>query len=160
VRGELLVEVLTDAPATVLAVGRRVFAERSSPVTHRSPAFTIASSRQTRSGWILRLEGVGDRREAERWRGRELLALAAELAVPGPDEVYVHEFAGMRVDTGDPDPPARVIGWYGVPQGIVLEIEGPRGRYDLPYNEAFVRGVDRASRTLYVSLPEGLPVVR
>ena len=38
----------------------------------------------------------------------------------------------------------------------MLEVQGPKREFLLPYRKEFVRQVDRAARRLVVTLPEGL----
>jgi ribosomal 30S subunit maturation factor RimM len=45
---------------------------------------------------------------------------------------------------------------YDLPAGILIEVQGPKREFLLPYKKEFVKQVDRAGRRLRVSLPEGL----
>ena len=38
----------------------------------------------------------------------------------------------------------------------MLELLTPRGLRDVPFNEAFVRALDREARTMTLDVPEGL----
>lgn len=165
-KGELLVEAITTDPGVVLAEGRLVIPGTTSgdvsggtdggsgePGTRR-----ILRSRPTNDGWILALEGIADRDTAESWRGRHLLAPFGELVPPDPDEVYVHEIVGMTLRDATGASRGVVAGWYEVPQGMILEVDSPGGRFDLPFNAAFVTRVDRANRTMTVDLPDDLPL--
>jgi ribosomal 30S subunit maturation factor RimM len=49
-----------------------------------------------------------------------------------------------------------VSGLYELPAGLMLEVQGPRREFLLPYKREFVRGVDREARRLTVALPDGL----
>jgi 16S rRNA processing protein RimM len=88
VRGELAVEALTDEPDAILAPGRRLFQG-----THDGALWVDAKSglprelhvtglRPVKDGWLLTLEEITDRTEAERWNGRHLLTLTEELSEP------------------------------------------------------------------------------
>jgi 16S rRNA processing protein RimM len=162
IRGELAVELMTGAPDAVFAPGSRVFAGTTDGAVWRAPetgatrTLTIESVRPFQAGRLVKFEGIDDRTGAESWRGRHLLAPAADLEPPAQGEVYLHELAGMRVLDASGAELGSVRGWYKVPQGYVLEIETPRGMADVPFNEHFVRGVDRVERALAVELPEGL----
>ena len=45
---------------------------------------------------------------------------------------------------------------YELPAGLMIEVQGPRREFLLPYKKEFVREVDRAGRRLTVAPPEGL----
>ncbi|HJP61120.1 MAG TPA: ribosome maturation factor RimM [Gemmatimonadaceae bacterium] len=113
IRGEVIVEPLTDKPDVVFASGSRVFAgthDGDPAVAHdvkgeeEIPTLTIASSRPFKQGLIVQFEELQDRDSAELWRGRYLLARFSELPPPEEDEVYLHDLIGMKAEssTGEP----------------------------------------------------------
>ena len=90
------------------------------------------------------------------WRGLFLAAPAEQLAPPGVDEVYLHELEGFSVRLPDETPLGLVTAIYELPAGLVIEVQGPKREFLLPYKKEFVQQVDRAGRRLVVSPPEGL----
>jgi 16S rRNA processing protein RimM len=49
-----------------------------------------------------------------------------------------------------------VTAWYEMPAGLMLEVQGPKREFLLPYRKELVRVVDRERRRLVVDPPEGL----
>ena len=45
---------------------------------------------------------------------------------------------------------------YELPSGLMIEVQGPKREFLLPYKKEFVQQVDRAGRRLVVTPPEGL----
>ena len=45
---------------------------------------------------------------------------------------------------------------YELPAGLMIEVQGPKREFLLPYKKEFVREVDREARRLVVTPPEGL----
>ena len=45
---------------------------------------------------------------------------------------------------------------YELPSGLMIEVQGPKREFLLPYKKEFVRQVDRGGRRLVVTPPEGL----
>jgi 16S rRNA processing protein RimM len=139
--------VLTNEPDAVFASGRLLY---QGDVVH-----TVERSRPFKDAWLVKLQAVDDKTRADHMRGAEFMVPINDLAPPDENEVYLDELNGMRVtdetlgDIGD------VAGWYDLPQGLVLEVRGPR-RADVPFNEAFVKKVDRSARRIEVNLPDGL----
>jgi 16S rRNA processing protein RimM len=85
------------------------------------------------------------------------------LSVPpealGPlteDEVYLHELDGFAVRLPDETPLGLVSAVYELPAGLMIQVQGPKREFLLPYKKEFVQQVDRAGRRLVVTPPEGL----
>ena len=87
--------------------------------------------------------------------GNFLAAEAASLAPLEGDEVYLDELAGFAVEDVAGGALGLVTGWYELPAGLTLEVQGPRREFLLPYRKELVRKVDRAARKLVVELPAG-----
>ena len=160
IRGEVIVEPLTDKPDVIFASGSRVFAGTpdGDPAIARDvkgeeeiPTLTISDSRPFKQGWIVRFEEIADRDSAELWRGRYLLARFSELPPPAEDEVYLHDLIGMKAEATTGEPIGTVKTFYELPQGIVLELVTPRGTILVPYRpEAIVR-IDVAARVVVIN---------
>jgi len=45
---------------------------------------------------------------------------------------------------------------YELPAGLMIEVQGAKREFLLPYKKEFVREVDREARRLTVTPPEGL----
>ena len=163
-KGELVVQPSTDEPGVVFAPGRRVYADYADQTATRSPGYNarreciIESSRPFKESWLVKLDCVHDKTEADLWRGVSFEVPAEELPPPNEDEneLYQHEITGMRVRDDEHGELGVVADWYTVPQGLVLEVRGAAWRADVPFNEAFVTKVDRVARMIDVRLPDGL----
>jgi 16S rRNA processing protein RimM len=159
IRGELVIEPLTDAPDAVFAPGRRVFAG----TVDGDPApdgreLVVEESRPFKGGgWIVAFVGIDDRNEAERWRERYVLAPVAELEPIGDDQVYLHDLLGMVVELdASRDVVGDVIDVYELPQGVMLDVRREKGTVLIPFRSEIVTEVDRAARRILISPPEGL----
>jgi 16S rRNA processing protein RimM len=160
IRGEVIVEPLTDKPDVVFASGSRVFAGTADgdPAVARDvkgaeevPTLTISRSQPYKQGLIVQFEEIQDRDSAELWRGRYLLARFSELPPLEEDEVYLHDLIGMKAETATGEPIGTVKTYYELPQGIVLDLETSKGSVLVPYRpEAIVR-TDVAARTVVVN---------
>src|SRR3954470_22592223 len=129
IRGEVVVEPITDAPDAVFASGRRVFAGTASgDLAPNRAELHVATSRPFNEGFLVAFAEVPDRTVAETWRGRYLLLPAHEVAPPADDEVYVHELVGMRVQLEDGAPVGVVEETYELPQGLAIDVrrDAPR----------------------------------
>jgi 16S rRNA processing protein RimM len=161
IRGEVVVETITDEPDAVFASGRRVFA--GTATGDLAPARTelhITTSRPFNDGLLVGFTEVPDRTVAETWRGRYLLLPAAELPAPADDEIYVHDLVGMTVTLNDGTVVGAVEEIYELPQGLAIDVrrEPPRDRETvlLNYDERTIASVDKDARVIVVTPPEGL----
>jgi 16S rRNA processing protein RimM len=158
VRGELVVELHTDAPDAIFASGRRLFAGTvDGDVARGAPELTVVSSRPFKGGLIVALAEVRDRDAAELWRDRFLLVPTSELSAPADDEVYYHELIGMRVQRAGGELVGEVEGLYELPLGLTLEVRPPgKPTILIPYRPEIVTSVDVKDRVMTIEPPEGL----
>lgn len=168
VRGEVLIEPLTDSPDVIFAPGSRVFGGDSKgdlPVTadtdeagggHHPPTLTVDSLRFHKGGLLVQFQEINDRNSAELWRGRYLLAPFAELPAPKEDEVYLHDLIGMTVETEAGERVGEVSTFYELPQGIMLDVNSAKGSVLIPYRAEMVLRTDLARRTIVFNEKTGL----
>jgi 16S rRNA processing protein RimM len=116
----------------------------------------IERSRAYHREWLVKFEGVDAREGLEPWRGLFLGVPADQLTPLQENEVYLHELEGFSVRRPDGTPLGLVSAIYELPAGLMIEVQGPKREFLLPYKAEFVREVDRAARRLVVEPPEGL----
>jgi 16S rRNA processing protein RimM len=156
VRGELLIEVITDEPDAVYASGRSVFAGSDRDATDESRVLTVLETRPFKDGLLVRFEEIPDRTAAELWNGRLLFVPEHELTPPGEGEVYVHELQGMRVELSSGEVVGTVADVFEVPQGLLLDVARERGTVLVPFTDEVIVDIDRARRIVRIDPPEGL----
>jgi len=157
IRGELAVEVITDAPEAVFASGARLFAGTTTgDLDPHGTELHVVQASPFKGGMIVRFQEITDRTQAERWRDRYLLVPAAEVAPPEEGEVYVHELIDMRVVLASGEEIGSVIDVYDLPQGLTLDVRRAKGSVMLPFSDRVVTGVDREARVITIDPPDGM----
>jgi 16S rRNA processing protein RimM len=159
IRGELLVEPITDAPDAVFVSGRRLFAGTAAgDPSPDGQQLEVTAVRQHMESIRLTIRGIADRTAADLWRGRFLLAPKDELPPPAEDEVYLHDLIGMRVMHEDGRALGTVADTYDLPQGLMLDVRPVNGgtTYFIPWRDEILVHVDEAARVITVHPPEGL----
>ncbi len=160
IRGEVVIEPLTDKPDVIFASGSRVFAgtRDGNPARVRDmkgeeeiPTLTISGSKPFKKGLIVQFEELRDRDAAELWRGRYLLAPFSELPPLEEGQVYLHDLIGMKAVSTDGKDLGTVTTFYELPQGIMLDIHTPRGSVLVPYRPEFVVQADVEARRLLIN---------
>lgn len=166
IRGEVVVEPLTDKPEVVFASGSRVFAGtadgdlavvRDPKGKEEIPTLTISEAKPFKKGLIVRFEELRDRDSADLWRGRYLLAPFSELPPLQEDEVYLHDLIGMSVVNAASDSLGTVTTLYELPNGIMLDVKTRRGgTVMIPYRPEMIVRTDIETRTIVVNDTLGL----
>ena len=167
VRGELVVEIITDAPEAIFASGRRVLVGSVTgdpPRDARTPReaslpreLTVKGTTPFKGGLIVDFEELTDRTVAELFLKRYLLVPVADLAPAGEDEVYFHELLGMSVVLASGESLGIVDALYELPQGLMIDVKRDAGgTVMLPYRSEVVTEVRIGDRTIVVDPPEGL----
>ena len=152
IRGELVIEPLVDEPLAIFASGRRMVGGGAE--------VEIVESRPFKGGLLVRLEGLTNRTEAERWRGRTLSVAESDVPQPADGALFLRELEGMAVRDTAGLAMGTVVAWYEVPSGILLDVRHGAREATIPFNEHFVRQTDRAARTLTIDIPPELWVER
>jgi 16S rRNA processing protein RimM len=165
IRGEVVIEPLTDKPDVVFASGSRVFAGTSNgdlaivrdvKGEKETPTLTVAGSKPFKKGLIVQFEELRDRDSAELWRGRYLLAPFSELPPLQKDQVYLHDLIGMSVGSLTGEQLGVVTTFYELPQGIMLDVRTGRGSVIIPYRPEIIVRTDIEARTIVVDDTLGL----
>ncbi|HWL40783.1 MAG TPA: ribosome maturation factor RimM [Gemmatimonadaceae bacterium] len=165
IRGEVVVEPLTDKPDVVFASGSRVFAGnakgelaagRGVHGEDAPPTLTIEGSKPFKKGLIVQFEELRDRDSADLWRGRYLLAPFSELPPLEDDEVYLHDLIGMKVVSREGEPIGEVTTLYELPHGVMLDVKTGRGSALIPYRPEIIVRIDVTARTVVIDESLGL----
>jgi 16S rRNA processing protein RimM len=154
-KGEVAVFPLTDDPEVTFKAGRTLTMVDLGGTPVGEPVI-IERSRPFHREWLIKFRGLDDRDSLESRRDLLLAAPAGELREPEGDEVYLHELTGFAVRDEADTALGLVTGLYEMPSGLMLEVQGQKREFLLPYKKEFIRRVDRAGRKLTVALPEGL----
>ena len=159
VRGELVVEPISDEPDAIFASGRRFFVgdAEGRPDTRGTTVQVVGAVGESREQLQC------DRNAADLWRDRYLLLPEDELPALAEDEIYLHDVPGMRVELPDGTVVGRVTTVWELPQGLVLDVAreaAAAGTKDatvmIPYDERTVQMIDRGERRIIVDVPAGL----
>ena len=154
-KGDCTLFPITDDPRAVFTPGRSVWLVGLEGTVVAGP-ITIERSREYHREWLIKFAGADHRDALDPWRGLFVAVPEVELTPPEGDEVYLHELAGFAVRSEDGTPLGLVSAVYELPSGLMIEVQGPKREFLLPYRKEFVREVDRGKRRLVVAPPEGL----
>ncbi len=154
-KGECTVFPLTSDPEAVFAPGREVWLMKLSGELVNGPLI-VERSRAYHREWLVAFKGYPERGAVEGWNDLLLSAPADTLRPPDDGEVYLHELTGFSVVDETGEALGVVTAVDEVITGVLLEVQGRKREFVLPFRKEFVVGVDRERRRLDVRLPEGM----
>lgn len=104
----------------------------------------------------MKFQGIDSISDAETLLGCELQVPAAERGQLEPGWTYVSDLAGCTVFDG-----VREIGkvedvQFGAGEAPLLIVKSGSTSYEIPFAEAYLKGVDLKDRRIDMLLPEGL----
>ena len=169
-RGEVLAQVHSDVPDR-FAVGMKLFGLVTAESATRRPKHGKEPERfperrrelEIEDLWphkgllVLKFGGVDSISDAESLIGSELQVPRAERAELEPGWTFISDLVNCSVfDRG------REIGrvedvQFGAGEAPLLVVAGEGGKkYDIPFAEAYLEGVNKERRQVRMSLPEGM----
>ena len=116
----------------------------------------IASVRPKGAGWIVAIEGVFDRSEAEALRGAVLVARRDDLPDLPPGEWYIDDLVGLAVIDESGEDLGLLEEVMKLPANDVFVVRGSRGEILVPALDHVIVDVDQAARRMRVKLPAGI----
>ena len=149
VKGELLLQVLTDFPRQLFQAERLYLGE-----AHR--LHTVASLRRHGQDMLLQLEEVTDRDQAEALRGEVLFTRTDDLPPLPPGVYYLHQIEGLEVLTEQGENLGRVKEILKTGANDVYVVQGEKGEILLPAIPQVIREVRLEEGRIVVRLLEGL----
>ena len=151
VRGEVVVEVLSDVPARFQKGSRVTGVREGAPPL----PLTVAAGRVHKTGAVVRFEGYDDRDRAGELRGLDLEVPRAEVPKASRGTYYQFELLGCLCRDRGAEL-GRVVEVVEDGGGVMLIVEGEGRRIPVPFVKEFLRRVDVAAGTIDLELPEGL----
>jgi 16S rRNA processing protein RimM len=153
VRGEVVVEVLSDVPDR-FRKGSRLLAVREGAPAASPATLIVASSRPHKSGAVVRFEGFADPDEAAVLRGLDLEVPRAEVPKAPSGTYYQYELLGCLCRDGE-DELGRVVEVVEDGGGLMLIVAGEGRRVPVPFVKDFLRRVDVETGEIDLALPPG-----
>jgi 16S rRNA processing protein RimM len=120
---------------------------------------TIAGARGTQRGWLVQLEGITTRTDAEALRGQVVEVDRSALDL-GEDDVLLADLVGLEVRRADGTPWGKVAEIMAGPLQDVLVIHDGDIERLLPLVDQFVTNVDLDAGVVTVDPPDDLPESR
>jgi 16S rRNA processing protein RimM len=153
-RGEVAAEMHSDVPGR-FAAGMKLFVLPKSQDSRRE--LEVEDLWPHKGLLVLKFRGVDSISDAELLIGSELQVLSTERADLEPGWNYISDLIGCVVLDQ-----AREIGriedvQFGAGEAPLLMVANAAGKkFEVPFAEAYLEGVDTAQRQVRMNLPEGM----
>lgn len=135
VRGELRFKPYN--PSSDLLLGLRAAILRA-PRERDGREVALRSTRRHGAGWLIVLEGCGDRDAAQALRGSELCVPRTALPEPEEGEYYLVDLVGLEARFAGGEVLGEVAEAIDYPASCVLRVETQRGAIEVPVHERYV----------------------
>ena len=151
IRGEVTVQVLTDAPADRFVPGTEFVVEPAA-----AGPLTVVGARWNKDILLLAFDGIETRNEAETLRGAKLFIETEELDGDDDEGWYEHELVGLEARVGS-QVVGKIAALHTMPVQDLLVVEAPDGKEILiPFVEQIVPEVNVAEGFVLLTPPDGL----
>jgi 16S rRNA processing protein RimM len=152
VRGEVIVQPMTDSPSRFRRLNAVWVGENSASAQQRAVEKAVPAPHGIR----MKLKGIDDRTAAERTRGQLLFVDKANQVHPPAGRYFVHDVIGLVVRGEEGIDLGTITDVLHYPASDVYVVRGKRGDVQIPAVKEFVKAIDIENRIMTVRLIEGL----
>ncbi len=153
VRGEASVEAWTDSLERFTALTAVTLV--SPDETSTRPA-TVEAVRLHAGRALVKLAGIDSPEEVQTFRNWTIEIPEEAARKLEPDEYFLHDLVGLTLVDNAGNERGKVVGVEETGGGLLLVVQGPKQRFDVPFATEICTKIDLASKTITVELPEGL----
>jgi 16S rRNA processing protein RimM len=157
VRGDLSVQIVTDFPERMVSLDL-VYVGADPDKPHRMTEHRVTWARRAKNDqWLLHLDDVTSRDDAERFRSQYICVSLADAVPLEEDEVYLFQVIGLEVRSTDGETLGRVTDVIETGANDVYVVRGETyGEVLIPAIAGVVLNIDVEAGLMTVQVPAGL----
>jgi 16S rRNA processing protein RimM len=153
VRGEASVEAWSDSPERFTEVSAVTLV---SPDESSTRDVSIESVRIHAGRALVKFAGIESPEEVQLLQNWTVEVPSSQARKLDENEYFLHDLVGLTLIDNDGSPRGKVIEIEETGGGVLLVVEGPRGRFDVPFAADICTKVDLDAKTIVVNLPDGI----
>jgi 16S rRNA processing protein RimM len=153
VRGEASVQAWSDSPERFNDVSSVTLV---SPDELSTRDAAIESVRIHAGRALIKFAGIESPEEVQLLQNWTVEVPSSQARKLDDDEYFLHDLVGLTLIDSDGSSRGKVIEIEETGGGVLLVVEGSRGRFDVPFAADICTKVDLEAKTIAVSLPEGI----
>ena len=149
IRGDVKVQPTAIEPAELVKF-KRVF------IGPNHDEYTVQSFRAYQNNWLLKLEGVDTRNDAELLQGRSVSIKRQDRPLPAEAEYFTNQIIGLAVETIDGVVLGQITEILKTGANDVYVVKNERREILLPAQDEVIRNIDVEHGKMIVKLLPGL----
>src|SRR4051794_40277852 len=153
VRGEASVEAWSDSPERFSDVASVTLVSPDEASTRDA---AIESVRIHAGRALVKFAGIESPEEVQLLQNWTVEVPSSEARKLDEDEYFLHDLVGLTLIDGHGVARGKVIEIEETGGGVLLVVEGRRGKFDVPFAADICTNVDLNAKTIKVELPEGI----
>jgi 16S rRNA processing protein RimM len=153
VRGEASVEAWTDSVERFTELTAVTLV---SPDEKTNRPATIEAVRLHAGRALVKLAGFDSPEEIQKLQNWTIEIPEDEARKLEPDEYFLHDLVGLTLVDAAGNARGKVVDVEETAGGLLLAVQGPKVRFDVPFAADICTKIDLAAKTMTVNLPEGL----
>ena len=153
VRGEASVEAWSDSPERFADVSAVTLVSTDESSTRDA---VVESVRVHAGRALVKFAGIESPEEVQLLQNWTVEVPSSKARKLDDDEYFLHDLVGLRLLDANGVERGKVIEIEETGGGVLLVVEGPRGRFDVPFAADICTRVDLDARTIAVDLPDGI----
>jgi len=153
VRGEASVESWSDSPERFTEVSSVTLV---SPDESSTRDADIESVRLHAGRALIKFAGIDSPEEVQLLQNWTVEIPSEDARKLDDDEYFLHDLVGLTLIDADGTHRGKVIEIEETGGGLLLVVEGAKGRFDVPFAADICTKVDLDAKTIAVNLPEGI----
>lgn len=158
-KGELKVRFISEQPEWVSEL-KTIYIINSDeeliPLDEAHAPISLTGYRKTNELWILRVDSVSDRTQAEALKHKKVYVNDSFFTTSEGSAPYLLELKNYQVILGEKTV-GRVQGFLETPAHSLILLETPDGnQFEIPWVDAFIKEILRSERKILMDFPEEL----
>jgi 16S rRNA processing protein RimM len=153
VRGEASVEAWSDSPERFSDVASVTLV---SPDEASARDAAIESVRIHAGRALVKFAGIESPEEVQLLQNWTVEVPSSQARKLDEDEYFLHDLVGLTLIDSDGVARGKVIEIEETGGGVLLVVQGPRGKFDVPFAADICTKVDLEAKTILVNLPDGI----
>jgi len=152
VRGEASVEAWSDSPERFSEVGSVTLV---SPDEETRGA-AIESVRIHAGRALVKFAGIDSPEDVQKLQNWTVEIPESEARALDEDEYFLHDLVGLTLIDAEGVARGKVADVEETAGGLLLVVDGPKRRFDVPFAAEICTNVDLDAKTIAVNLPDGI----
>jgi len=153
VRGEASVESWSDSPERFTEISSATLV---SPGESSTRDAAIEAVRLHAGRALVKFAGIDSPEDVQLLQNWTVEIPSEDARKLDEDEYFLHDLVGLTLIDAEGTSRGKVVEIEETGGGLLLVVEGPKGRFDVPFAAEICTKVDLDAKTIAVNLPEGI----